>query len=212
MHHGGDEDGWLCWCSYSIIPTRLTPSIKGREPRAAGKWQQGQITRAKPWRCETPPGMKKATGSCGVALAGRTRAPCSPLCQHSMSLPAVGPLPSPCPGSRMDLLPMASPAAGAGLGLQLTPGPPGPPASTCMEELHRAKALQGAKTFTTTSALQGCRNLGSVRPAVGKTAGRESPVSSSSHGSQSRAPGGAQQHLGRAHSPLHWMHNAAVIY
>lgn len=98
MHHGGDEDGWLCWCSYSIIPTRLTPSIKGREPRAAGKWQQGQITRAKPWRCETPPGMKKATGSCGVALAGRTRAPCSPLCQHSMSLPAVGPLPSPCPG------------------------------------------------------------------------------------------------------------------
>lgn len=91
---------------------------------------------------------------------------CSPLHQHSTSLLAAGVLPSPCPGSWTDPLPTAFPAAEGGLGLQLIQGPCGPPASACMWELHSAEALQRAKTLTTTSALQGCRN----RPVPGRLA------------------------------------------
>lgn len=228
MHRAGDEDGLLCQCSYGTIPARPTRSIRGREPRAASKRQRGQITSPKPWRCETPPGTTQATGGGAVAPAGGTRAPglsrhhpaalstsAARPCQQRERCPARARAPgrtccqrlpqrlergSGCSSRRVPRGHQPAPACRSCTGLKL---------SRELKPSPRRLRRRGAGIGPSQA---GQHSLGSVRPAVGKTAGKDSPVSSSSHGSRSLAPGGAQQHLGQAHSPLHRVHNAAVIY
>lgn len=163
------------------------------------------MTRAKPWRCETPPGPKQAAGSSGVTLAGGTRVP-GPSWHRPAALPAAqlvpagsGSIAQPAPGLPDRPTAGSFPSGCGGLGLWLTPGPWGH---------QRAPACGSCMGLTLSRGLNPPSLAGAQGPAGpgqaargGRTAGGDGPKSSP-----------REQPRGQARSPLRWAHSAAVIY